>query len=97
MGGFEFAVFQRNLKEWHKRPWPYVCECYRKATKVGSKAAVSGTVYRSYPILPFGIVARKYFMKIAVYRSMRQIYREIILGRKRVKTERRENTLRLLR
>ena len=20
-GGFEFAVFQRNLKEWQKRPW----------------------------------------------------------------------------
>ena len=21
VGGFEFNVFQRNLKEWHKRPW----------------------------------------------------------------------------
>ena len=25
VGGFEFAVLQRNLKEWHKRPWTYVC------------------------------------------------------------------------
>ena len=27
VGGFEFTVFQRNLKEWHERPWTYVCEC----------------------------------------------------------------------
>ena len=27
VGGFEFAVLQRNLKEWHERPWTYVCEC----------------------------------------------------------------------
>ena len=27
VGGFEFAVLQRNLKEWHKRPWAYVCVC----------------------------------------------------------------------
>ena len=27
VGGFEFAVLQRNLKEWHKRPWTYVCAC----------------------------------------------------------------------
>ena len=43
----------------------------RKATKVGSTATVSGTVHLSYPILPFGIVARTYFLttflKIAVY------------------------------
>ena len=26
-GGFEFTVFQRNLKEWQERPWTYVCEC----------------------------------------------------------------------
>ena len=42
--GFEFSVLQRNLKEWHERPWTYVCECERKATKVGSTAIVSGTV-----------------------------------------------------
>ena len=26
-GGFEFTVLQRNLQEWHKRPWTYVCDC----------------------------------------------------------------------
>ena len=33
-------LFQRNLKEWRGRPWTYVCEYYRKATKVGSTASV---------------------------------------------------------
>ena len=27
VGGFEFTVLQRNLKEWHETPWTYVCEC----------------------------------------------------------------------
>ena len=44
VGGFEFFVLQRNLKEWHERPWTYVCECKRKATKVDSTAIVSRTV-----------------------------------------------------
>ena len=26
VGGFEFSVLQRNLKEWHERPLSYVCE-----------------------------------------------------------------------
>ena len=26
VGGFEFTVFQRNLKEWQERPWTYVFE-----------------------------------------------------------------------
>ena len=43
VGGFEFTVFQRNLKEWQERPWIHVCECYRKATKLGS----TGTVVRN--------------------------------------------------
>ena len=25
VGGFEFTFLQRNLKEWHLRPWTYVC------------------------------------------------------------------------
>jgi len=33
VGGFEFTVLQRNLKELHKRPWTYVCEYYMKAIK----------------------------------------------------------------
>ena len=40
-------------------------------TKVGSTATVSGTVYWSYPTLPFGIVACTFFpttfLEIAVY------------------------------
>ena len=69
VAGFEFAVLQTNLKEWHDSPWTHVCECWRKATKVGSTATVwwnntnnkcccccYGTVYWPYPILPFGIV-----------------------------------------
>ena len=51
----------RNLKDWHERQWTYVCECLRKATKVGLTATVSGTVYWSYPILPFWIVACSIF------------------------------------
>ena len=28
VGGFAFTqVHQGNLKEWHERPWIYVCEC----------------------------------------------------------------------
>ena len=26
VGGFWFIGFQRNFKEWHERPWTYVCE-----------------------------------------------------------------------
>ena len=43
VGGFEFTV-QRNLKEEHERPWTYVCERQRKATKVGSTASVRNSV-----------------------------------------------------
>ena len=27
VGEFEFTVLRRSLKEWHERPWKYVCEC----------------------------------------------------------------------
>ena len=27
MGGFDFTVLQRNLREWHERPCTYVCQC----------------------------------------------------------------------
>ena len=71
VGGLKFTVLRRNLQEWHERPWTYVCVCERKATKVSSTATVSGTVYRSYPILPFGIVVCTFFpttfLEIAVY------------------------------
>ena len=45
VGGFEFTVLQRNLREWHKRPWTYVCQCKKKAAKEGSTGTVAGTVY----------------------------------------------------
>ena len=45
VGGFEFFVLQRNLKEWHERPWMHVCESERKATIEDSTATVSGTAY----------------------------------------------------
>ena len=61
VGGFEFLVLQRNLKEWHKRPWTNVPECKRKATIEDSTATVSGTEYRSNTILPFGTVACTFF------------------------------------
>ena len=61
VGDFEFTVLQRNLKKWYERPWTYVWKCQRKATKLSSTATVSGTVYWSYPILPFGIVAYTFF------------------------------------
>ena len=42
VGGFQFTDdFQRNLKERHERPWTVCCECWRKATKVGSTVTVS--------------------------------------------------------
>ena len=52
VGGFEFIALQRNLKEWHERP--------RKATRV----SVRNSVRRSYPILPFGIVACTFFRQL---------------------------------
>ena len=45
VSGFEFTVLQRNLKEWHERPWTYVCECQRKATNLCLTATLSGTAY----------------------------------------------------
>ena len=43
VGGFEFTVLQRNLKE-----WTCVCDCQKKAIKVGSTATMSGTVSRAH-------------------------------------------------
>ena len=45
VGSFQFTALQGNLKEWHERPWTYVCECKRKATKAGLAVTVSGIVY----------------------------------------------------
>ena len=40
VGDFKCTVFQGNLKESYGRPLIYVCECWRKVTKVGSTATV---------------------------------------------------------
>ena len=45
VAGFELTLLQRNLKEWHERPWRYVAVCLRRVTKVVLTATVSGTVY----------------------------------------------------
>ena len=34
VAGFEFTLLQRNLKEWHERPWRYVGVCLRRVTKM---------------------------------------------------------------
>ena len=33
VGGFEYTILQRNLKEWHERPWTYVCELLKESNK----------------------------------------------------------------
>ena len=51
VGGFEFTVLYRNLKEWHERPWTYVCECLRKAEIVSSSYSYSYSVRNSVLII----------------------------------------------
>ena len=73
MGGFEFPFFQRNLKELVREAMEMCLRELKESNKVGSTATVSGTVYWSYPILPFGIVActvfTTTFLEIAVYKK----------------------------
>ena len=70
VGDFKCTVFQRNLEESYGRSLIYVCECWRKVTKVWQLESLE-TVYWSYPITPFGIVGCTLFLtnflKIAVY------------------------------
>ena len=33
VGGFEFTVFQRNLKEWQERPWTVCLRVLKKSNK----------------------------------------------------------------
>ena len=64
VGGFEFTRGYGRL----------FASAKESKQKVGSTAAVLGTVYCSYPILPFGIVACAFlpttFLKIAVYLAL---------------------------
>ena len=74
VGGFEFIVLQRNLQQCHERPWTLVCECSKKATIVvrrSSTAAVAGTVYGAYPILPSKIVACTFYRTIFLETAVR--------------------------
>ena len=69
VGGFEFTVLQRNLKE-----WPCVCDCQKKAIKVGSKATMSGTVSRAhfFPTTYLEIavcILQTYFVTLSVCES----------------------------
>ena len=46
VGGLEFTVLQRNLKELHERQWDVCLRVLKESNKkVGSTATVSGTVY----------------------------------------------------
>ena len=37
VGSFEFTVLQWNLKEWHERPWTYVCAWSLRVLKESNK------------------------------------------------------------
>ena len=70
-GGLESTVLQRNLKESHWRPWTYVWSSTNgKQQKEVRQLQSLGTVYWSYPILPFGLSCVHFFptafLKIAV-------------------------------
>ena len=62
---------KESWKNWYERPWKCVCECYRKATKVGS----TGTVVRNSVLIISHITFRDCcvhivptpFLEIAVY------------------------------
>ena len=47
VGGFEFAVLQRNLKEWHKRPWELMGVCLRVLKESNKRSFDSYSVWNS--------------------------------------------------
>ena len=54
--------FKEIWKNGTKCPWTYVLPMLKENNNIeGSTASVSGTVYWSYPILPFGTVACTFF------------------------------------
>ena len=61
VGGFEFTVLQRNLKELARKAMKMCLRVLKESKKVGSTAKVVRNSVRSYPILPFGIVACTFF------------------------------------
>ena len=68
VGGFEFSFFQRNLKELARKALEMCLRVLKESNKSTVAVCLSyrqlqspGTVYWSYPILPFGIVACTFF------------------------------------
>ena len=51
VGGFEFAVLQRNLKEWHKRPWELMGVCLRVLKESNKRSFDSYSVWNSVLII----------------------------------------------
>ena len=73
VGGFKFTVFKETWKSGSRDHGRMFTSTWGKQQNLGSTATVSGTVYWSYPILPFGIVActlfSTTFLEIAVYKA----------------------------
>ena len=72
VGGFEFSCFQRHLKELARKAMDMCLRVLKESNKSSLRQLQSsGTVYCSYPILPFEIVACTFFpttfLEIAVY------------------------------
>ena len=61
VGGFEFTVFQRNLKEWQERPWTYVCQ---RVLKESNKSRFDSYSVRNSVSCTFFLTT---FLEIAVY------------------------------
>ena len=61
VGGFWVQCSSKKFEKMVREAMDLCLKVLRKATKLSSTATVSGTVYWSYPILPFGIVVCTFF------------------------------------
>ena len=82
VGGFEFSCFQRNLKELARKAMNMCLRVLKESNKSSLRQLQSsGTVYWSYPIFPFEIVACTFlptkFLEIAVYKMFRHFRRAV--------------------
>ena len=63
--------FKEIWKNWYKRPWKCVCQCLRKATKVGSTGAVVRNIVLIISHIAFRVcrvhIFPTTFLEIAVY------------------------------
>ena len=55
------TVLQRNLKEWQEWLWTYVCECRRKATKVGRQLECQEQCIDHIPYYLSGLSRAQFF------------------------------------